>query len=102
MSGKITKQRMYCEIVLRMEKLEGKLDKLLDIICAPKASELRIDKVLQMDSLNINPPDPLKSWTEYVDKPLQWPNESYTDYLKRIGQLSTAQSDEEVFREECK
>lgn len=36
MSDKITKQRMYCELVLRMEKLEAKLDKLLTLIESDK------------------------------------------------------------------
>lgn len=34
--------------------------------------------------------------------PLQWPNESHTDYLKRIGQYNEAQSIDENFTENYK
>lgn len=38
----------------------------------------------------------------YNEKPTRWPNESYGDYLKRVGEYNVAQSDEEIFREDCK
>lgn len=36
MNDKITKQRMYCELVLRMERLEAKLDKLIELVLKDK------------------------------------------------------------------
>jgi hypothetical protein len=34
---------------------------------------------------------PIPQWEENLDKPPKWPNESYTDYLKRIGEYNEAQ-----------
>jgi len=36
------------------------------------------------------------------NQPLQWPNESYTEYLKRIGQCNEPSSDNEKWDEENK
>lgn len=86
MNDKISKQKMYTDFSVRLNKLEYKLDKVLALMEKP------IPKIL------VN----LKGEVEYLDKPPQWLNESYVDYMKRLGELNTAQSDEESFREECK
>ncbi len=86
MNDKISKQKIYTDFSIRLDKLEYKLDKLLTLMEKP------ISKIF------VN----LKGEVEYLDKAPRWPNESYIDYMKRIGELNTAQSDEEAFREECK
>ena len=83
---KLTKEQMLSELMVKLETIDGKLDKLLSL------SEKPVPKIL----LN------LEGGVEYLDKPTRWSNESYTDYLKRIGEYNLAQSDEEIFREECK
>lgn len=104
MNDKITKQRMYCELVLRMERLEAKLDKLIELNQGKVVNAVTIhnsevvgdvDPLLQTLKTNL-------ACETYNDKPTRWPNESYTEYLTRIGQLAVAQSDEEAFREEFK
>lgn len=92
MNDKITKQKIYSDFSIRLDKLEYKLDKLLALMEEPKTIVNNIS---------------VQDWTQQqVDKfnnrPPQWPNESYIDYMKRIGELNTAQSDEEVFTEGCK
>lgn len=104
MNDKVSKKFMYCELVLRMERLEAKLDKLIElnqtkVVCNVSLhnnkDEEGVDSLLQTLKANL-------SSETYNDKPTRWPNESYTEYLTRIGQLAVAQSDEETFREECK
>lgn len=92
MNDKISKQQIYSELTIRLDKLEYKLDKLLALMEEPKTIINNVS---------------VQEWTQQqVDKfnnrPPQWPNESYIDYMKRIGDLNTAQSDEEVFTEGCK
>lgn len=83
---KLTKEQMLSELMVKLETIDAKLDNLLGL------SEKPIPKIF----LN------LEGGVEYLDKPTRWPNESYEDYLKRIGEYNVAQSDEEIFREECK
>lgn len=85
MNDKISKQKMYTEFSIRLDKLEYKLDKLLGL----------------METKESNLTETIEHWKQ-LHRPPQWPNESYSEYMKRIGELNTAQSDEEVFREECK
>lgn len=33
---------------------------------------------------------------QFNDRPVQWPNESYTDYLKRIGEYTEAHTQAEI------
>lgn len=97
---KLTKEQMLSELMIKLETIDGKLDKLLN-------SDLRIINNVSV----VGEPDPDSLIEQikasmgdcvYNEKPTRWPNESYTDYLKRIGEYNTAQSDEEIFRGEMK
>lgn len=97
---KLTKEQMLSELMIKLETIDGKLDKLLN-------SDLRV--VTNVSVVGEASPDSLVEQIKaslgdciYNEKPTRWPNESYTDYLKRIGEYSVSQSDEEVFREEFK
>lgn len=96
---KLSKEQMLSELMVKLETIDGKLDKLL------KGKEV----YLKSPEIKIVGGKPGEGATYiagigYVcePKPPQWPNESYTDYLKRIGEYNVAQSDEEIFREEYK
>ena len=82
---KLSKEQMLSELMIKLEIIDGKLDKLL----TPQVqSAITGDAYLVYGNSDGKPP--------------RWPNESYEDYLKRIGEYNTAQSDEEIFREEMK
>lgn len=97
---KLTKEQMLSELMVKLETIDSKLDKLLN-------NNLRILNNVSV----VGEPDP-ESLIEqikasmgdcvYNEIPPQWPNEDYEDYLKRIGEYNEAQSDEEIFREDCK
>ena len=96
---KLTKEQMLSELMIKLETIEGKLDKLLN----------GEGVYLQSPEIKVIGAKPGEGATYiagigYVCEPTppQWPNESYIDYLKRIGEYNVAQSDEEIFREECK
>lgn len=97
---KLTKEQMLSELMVKLETIDGKLDKILNQKLV----------YLQSPEIKVIGAKPGEG-AAYIDgllgfmselRPPQWPNESYTDYLKRIGEYNTAQSDEEIFREECK
>jgi len=116
MNDKITKQHIYSELVIRLDKLEYMLEKVLTSLesktvnnvsvsvtgdCSPDAIADEIGKIMICTACMLG--GDREHSKEYCSKrPPQWPNESYIDYMKRIGELNTAQSDEEAFREECK
>lgn len=96
---KLTKEQMLSELMIKLETIDSKIDKLLN------------EKGVYLQSPEIKFADgkPGEGATYiagigYVCEPTppQWSNESYTDYLKRIGEYNVAQSDEEIFRRECK
>lgn len=85
MNNKLTKEQMLSELMIKLEVIDSKLDKLL----TPQVqSAITGDAYLVHGNSDGKPP--------------RWSDESYEDYLKRIGEYNVAQSDEEVFREECK
>lgn len=95
---KLSKENMLTTLMIRLDQLESKIDKLLN-------SDLRI--VSNITVTGSSDPDALietikNNIQAFNEKPSRWPNESYTDYLKRIGEYNVAQSDEEIFLEECK
>lgn len=95
---KLSKENMLTALMIRLDQLESRIDKLLN-------SDLRI--VSNITVTGSSDPDALietikNNIQAFNNKPSRWPNESYTDYLKRIGEYNVAQSDEEIFREECK
>lgn len=86
----MNKQELFSELSIKIAILEAKIDKLL---------QLAMNKNKQVDfkytitgagcgSGGINPP--------------QWPNETHTDYLKRIGRYNEAQSEDEFYGETYK
>ena len=95
---KLTKEQMLSELMIKLETIDGKLDKLLN-------SDLHI--VNNVSIVGESDPDALietikNNIQQFNEKPTRWPNESYEDYLKRIGEYNVAQSDEEIFQEDCK
>lgn len=82
----------YTELVIKIATLDMKVSKVLELLNKPDA-EYEIAPTM------IN----LKGQAErFNNTPPQWPNESHTDYLKRIGQYNEAQSTTETFDEEFK
>ena len=94
---KLSKEQMLAELMIKLETIDGKLDKLLQ-------KQTPINTSTTINSEDDYVPDGLIDFIlkEFNEKPTRRPNESYEDYLKRIGEYNTAQSDEELFREECK
>lgn len=97
---KLTKEQMLSELMIKLESIDGKLDKLL-------VQQSPVDTNVTVNVEDDYVPDGLLDYIknnvkEFNEKPTRWPNESYEDYLKRIGEYNTAQSDEEIFREGCK
>lgn len=95
---KLSKENMLTALMIRLDQLESKIDKLLN-------SDLRI--VSNITVTGSSDPNALietikNNIQAFNEKPIRWPNESYEDYLKRIGEYNVAQSDEEIFRRECK
>ena len=82
----------YTELAIQIATLDMKVSKILELLNKPEVeyeiAPLMINLKGQVERFNINPP--------------QWPNESHTDYLKRIGQYNEAQSIDEEFGEEFK
>lgn len=99
MNDKITKQKMYTDFSIRLDKLEYMLEKILSALESKAVNNVSVSAARDWNFEGI-----IKEMEkEFLGgKPSQWPNESYIDYMKRIGELNTAQSDEEAFTEECK
>lgn len=86
----MNKQELFSELSIKIAILEAKIDKLLQL-AMDNNKQVAIKYTITgagCGSGGINPP--------------QWPNESNTDYLKRIGQYNEAQSDDEQFSETYK
>jgi hypothetical protein len=118
----LNKQQLFTELSIKIATLDMKLNKVLELLNKP---EVTIDNIKiigaqpghgasfigAMDYLNcdkITPQCIEGKFCECADKlkqsvqPPQWPNESHTDYLKRIGQYNEAQSEDENFTGEFK
>lgn len=80
----------YTELAIQIATLDMKLDAILKLLNKPE---------IEIQPIKIIAPDHYRA---EVDVPPQWPNESRTDYLKRIGQWNEASSDGEKFSEEFK
>lgn len=92
MTNKISKEFLFTELSIKIATLEMKLDKILELLNTPEVEYQIVNNV---------------SMHEHIlgvgsTQPPQWPNESRTDYLKRIGQYVEAYSDNEKFSEEIK
>lgn len=97
----------YTELSIQIAVLQASVDKLLQLVI--KNDELNnTDKVVGIkDHVRIGfSPEryvgPGTFFTQEISNPPQWPNESRTDYLKRIGQWNEAQSTDEEFTETYK
>lgn len=97
MTNKITKEFLFTELSIKIATLEMKLDKVLELL---NQQEYEITNVVNIhDHKHVGINDLVR---EFNNTPPQWPNESRTDYLKRIGQYNEAQSDDEQFTENYK
>lgn len=96
---KLSKENMLTALMIRLDQLENKIDKLLN----------QKETYVQSPEIKVISAKPGEG-AAYIEglgfmsepRPPRWSDESYTDYLKRIGEYLTAQSDEEIFREEMK
>lgn len=98
MTNKITKEFLFTELSIKIATLEMKLDKVLELLNSPEV-------VVQPPVINVDGTvDSGFYKRHWIDNglPPQWPNESHTNYLKRIGQYNEAQSDDEFYGETYK
>lgn len=98
MTNKITKEFLFTELSIKIATLEMKLDKVLELLNSPEV-------VVQPPVINVDGTvDSGFYKRHWIDNglPPQWPNESHTNYLKRIGQYNEAQSDDEYYGETYK
>lgn len=78
----------FTELAIQISTLNMKLDAILKLLNTPEITyEIK------------TPVMTAKSVQDFLDTPKQWPNESYTDYLKRIGQYNETLSDNDKFEE---
>lgn len=97
----------YTELSIQIAVLQASVDKLLQL--AIKNDELNNTDITVniKDHVHIGfSPEKYVGagtfFTQELNNPPQWPNESRTDYLKRIGQYVEAYSDNEKFDGEFK
>ena len=83
MNNKLTKEQLLTALMIKLDQIEYKIETL--------QSEFKV--FMESHETIQGPPKP------FFKMPPQWPNESYEDYLKRIGEYNTAQSDDEYFGE---
>lgn len=96
MTNKITKEFLFTELSIKIATLEMKIDKVLGLLNKP---EVTTNHPLLRRCFGQGLEDVVN---EFNNTPPQWPNESRTDYLKRIGQYNVAQSEDEEFLENYK
>ena len=102
MTNKITKELLFTELSIKIATLEMKLDKVLELL---NKLEVTTNHPLLRRCFGQSLEDVVN---DFNNTPPQWPNESHTDYLKRIGQYNeasvsdTPQSDDEKFMEDYK
>lgn len=87
----MNKKELFTELSIKFAVLEAKVDKLLEL--AMKNENHKVDITYTVSGVEAG------SGGINFDPPPQWPNESSTDYLKRIGQYVEAQSDSENFED---
>lgn len=89
---KMSNLESYQELSIQITTLSLKIDKVLGLLNKPEPS-------IEIQPVMIN----LRGRVEHFNNtPPQWPNESRTDYLKRIGQWNEAQSENEFYGETYK
>lgn len=90
----------FTELVTQISTLNMKLDAILKLLNKPEVEYEVRPTVLGSDGL-IDYNFYSRHWVDN-GLPPQWPNESRTDYMKRIGQYNEAQSEDEQFLENFK
>lgn len=98
---KMSNLESYTELSIQIAVLQASVDKILQLLMQPQ-KEITIDQDIRFVGA---PPGHGATQTgviEFLNIPPQWPNESRTDYLKRIGQYVEAQSDNENFEDSYK
>lgn len=85
MTNKITKEFLFTELSIKIATLEMKLDKVLELLNKPEIELTNVISVTDHRHVGAGTFD-----LEIRSNPLQWPNESHKDYLKRIGQYNEA------------
>lgn len=100
---KITKEVLFTELSIKIAILEAKIDKLLGLAMKP-SQEVEWKELTPAIKGSGELYRVIGNRIEIkgAETPPQWPNESRTDYLKRIGQWNVASSDDEIFLEENK
>ena len=93
---KMSNLEAYQELSIQITCLDMKLNKILELLNKP---EIEYEIVSIHDHPHVGVSDVVR---EFNNTPPQWPNESSTDYLKRIGQYVEAQSDNENFEDSYK
>ena len=97
---KMSNLESYQELTIQISTLNLKLDAILKLLNKPEIEyEVRptvfgADGKIDYNFYN-------RQWLDDGNPP-QWPNESRTDYLKRIGQYNEAQSEDEFYGETYK
>lgn len=90
----MNKQELFSELSIKIAILEAKIDKLLQLAIEPQ-QEFVINQNVDCSGIN-------EFNLRRIFNPPQWPNESGTDYMKRIGTYNVAQSVDEEFSENFK
>lgn len=94
----MNKQTMFTELSIQIAVVEAKLDKVLQLLKQPEVEYEVVNTISLSDHIHVGTNGSLQ---DRVFAP-QWPNESRTDYMKRIGQYNEAQSIDEEFTGEFK
>lgn len=89
--AKMSNLESYQELSIQITTLSLKIDKVLELLNKP---EVKTNHPLLRRCFGQSLEDVVK---DSNNTPPQWPNESRTDYLKRIGQWNEASSDDEQF-----
>lgn len=80
----------FTELAIQISTLNMKLDAILKLLNNPEVELTNVISFTDHKHVGAGTFD-----LEVRTNPPQWPNESRTDYLKRIGQYNEAQSDDE-------
>lgn len=95
---KLSKETMFTELAIQIATLDMKVSKVLELLNKPDIEVISLDNQDSYEKVyNFG-----EVVTRFNNTPPQWPNESRTNYLKRIGQYNEAQSDDEFYGETYK
>ena len=101
----MNKQQLFTELSIKIATLDMKINKVLELLNKPQ-EEYVINQLVNYTHFDARDPEITAKVNKAISGldagPLQWPNESHTDYLKRIGQYNEAQSEDEFYGETYK